>query len=132
MTDPDPGGSISLREFLSTNIEALEKHLTHEIAALRRETTQANTNAQQAIEVAADEAKERLKAHNGLLEKMETQAEQFATRESVSTFRDAFEDRKNVTDERFGRLEKFQYMLTGAIFLVSLVGLANLVKVWSG
>ena len=128
-TDPASGSSaptdVSLREHVTTKINALDRHLTHELAALRRETQLANETAKEAIRVAAHEAAERLKAHNGLIDKMEEQASHFATRESV-------EDYKEASSSRFSRIEKFQYMLTGGILLLSFIGISNLVKVWTG
>jgi DNA-binding protein H-NS len=134
-TDPTPRATprgSPATDVLAETVRALDRHLTHEIAALRRETTQANRNAERAIEVAAAEAKERLAAHNGLIQKMEDQAEHFATRGTLDDFKAAFNERKDVTDGRFNRIEKFQYMLTGAILLLSFIGFANLVKVWAG
>jgi hypothetical protein len=128
-TDPAAGSSaatdVSLREFVAVRIEALDRHMTAELASLRRESHVANDNAQRAIEVAAHEAQERLAAHNGLIEQMRQQAALFATRESVDAHDDAAE-------KRFGRLERFQASLMGGLFLVSLIGIANLVKVWAG
>ena len=128
-TDPAAGSSaatdVSLREHVSLKIEALDRHLSAEIQALRRESHAANANSERAIEVAAQEAKERLIAHNGLIEQMRQQATLFASREVL----DAFEDS---AEKRFGRLERFQAALMGGLFLLSLVGIANLVKVWTG
>lgn len=139
-TDPASGTSaatdVSLREYVGTRLESLDRHITAEIAALRRETHAANSAAEQAIEVAKEEAKERLMAHNGLIEQMRHQAQQFASRESLEAFKaerhaalDAFKDE---ADKRFGRIERFQAMLIGGMLLVSFLGIANLVKVWSG
>ena len=110
---------------VTERIAALDRHLTAELAALRRETHAANMNAQNAVNVAADEAKERLAAHNGLIEQMRQQANQFATREG-------FDDFKESNDRRLKRIETFQAMLTGGMILVSFLGVANLVKVWTG
>jgi hypothetical protein len=116
---------VSLREHVTAKIDALDRHLTAEIAALRRETKAANEAAKDAIEVAKHEATERLASHNGLIEKMEEQATHFASRDSV-------DDYKETANQRFGRIEKFQYMLTGGILIVSFIGISNLVKVWTG
>lgn len=128
-TDPAAGSSaatdVSLREFLSEQVRNLDRNLTSEINSLRRETSLANTNAEKAIEVAAHEAAERLAAHNGLIEQMRQQAQQFSSRESLDDFKD-------VAEKRWSRIERFQASLMGAILLVSLIGIANLVKVWTG
>ena len=121
---------------VTERIAALDRHLTAELAALRREMQQANANAEHAITVAATEAQERLAAHNGLIEQMRQQAALFAPRESLENFKaeryNALEAFKDETDKRFGRLERFQAMLTGGFLLVSFIGVANLVKVWTG
>lgn len=138
-TDPAAGSSaatdVSLREYLGARIEALDRHMVSELAALRRETHAANLAADRAIEVAADEAKERLAAHNGLIEQMRHQAQQFASRESLENFKaerhQALDSYKDENDKRFGRIERFQAMLIGGMLLVSTVGIANLVKIWT-
>jgi hypothetical protein len=138
-TDPASGSSaatdVSLREHVTLLVNSLDRHLTSEIAALRRETTQANRNSERAIEVAAEEAKERLAAHNGLIEQMRQQANAFASRESLDDFKaerhQALDTFKAEADKRFGRIEKFQAMLTGGMLLISVIGVANVVKVWA-
>lgn len=120
---------------VTERIAALDRHLTSEIAALRRETQAANRNAERAIQVAKEEAAERLAAHNGLIELMRVQSQQFASREALDDFKrerhqalDAFKDE---ADKRFGRIERFQSMLIGGMLLVSFLGIANLIKVWT-
>ena len=128
-TDPAAGTSaatdVSLREYASRDLWWLDRHVTAEIAALRRETESANRNAERAIEVAAHEATDRLTAHNGLIEQMQQQQATFAPRESL-------EDYKDVSEKRFGRIERFQAMLVGGLILLSAIGVANLVKAWTG
>jgi hypothetical protein len=128
-TDPAYGSSsgtdVSLREFINASIDALDRHFTAEVRALRRETESARLSSDRAIEVAAHEAAERLASHNGLIEQMRQQASTFATREALDDYREA-------NDRRTGRVERFQAMLLGGIALVSFVGVANLVKVWTG
>lgn len=139
-TDPALGSSsatdVSLREYVGFRIDALDRHVTAEVAALRRETKAANDNSDKAIEVAAHEAAERLAAHNGLIEQMRQQAQLFASRESLENFKAerhaALDSFKDEADKRFGRIERFQAMLIGGMLLVSFIGIANLVKVWSG
>lgn len=139
-TDPASGSSaatdVSLREYIGTQIAALDRHMAGELTALRRETNAANVAAERAIGVAADEAKERLAAHNGLIEQMRQQAQLFASRESLESFKAerhaALESFKEEADRRFGRIERFQSMLIGGMLIVSFVGIANLVKVWAG
>ncbi len=128
-TDPAAGTSqatdVSLREHLGSLIVALDRHMTTELVALRREAGVANENAEKAITVAATEAKERLIAHNGLIDQMQKQQATFSPRESLDDFKEA-------NDHRLSRIERFQAMLTGGILFASAVGLANLVKIWSG
>lgn len=139
-TDPAAGSSaatdVSLREYLGSRINALDRHITAELAALRRETAAANTAAERAIAVAADEAKERLHAHNGLIEQMRQQAQLFASRESLDAFKTERHHALNVfkeeADKRFGRVERFQAMMVGGLLLLSAIGVATLVKVFTG
>ena len=139
-TDPAAGSSaatdVSLREHVTFKIEALDRHLTGELAALRRETTLANNNAEKAIEVAAHEAADRLAAHNGLIEQMRQQAEanQRNQASAAATFakQETFEEFKDANDSRLGRIERFQAMLSGGMILIGFIGVANLIKVWTG
>jgi TolA-binding protein len=128
-TDPAAGSSaatdVSLREFLTDKINSLDRYTRAEIEALRRETHQANTNSDKAIEVAAHEAADRLTAHNGLIEQMRNQANTFSKQESYEEFKDA-------NDKRISRLERVQSMMIGGLLLLSFLGVANLVKIWSG
>jgi len=116
----DPGVGV-----VTERIAALDRHLTHEIASLRRETQAANKAADEAVAVAAREATDRLVAHNGLIEQMRRQSETFATRESLDDF-------KETTDKRLSAIERFLYMLTGGMLLLGFIGAANLVKLWGG
>lgn len=124
-TQPASGTSaptdVSLREFVAVRLDALDRHVTAELAALRRETEAANLHADRAIEVAAHEAAERLAAHNGLIDQMQAQQSTFATRESLDDF-------KETNNQRIGRLERFQYIVTGATMLALALGLSTLVK----
>jgi hypothetical protein len=139
-TDPAAGTSsatdVSLREFVAVRIDALDRHLTSDIEALRRESDTANHVAARATEVAAAEAKERLAAHNGLIEQMRAQAEantrERTAHEALFAKQETFEEFKEAQDKRLGRIERFQAMLTGGMILVSFIGIANLVKIWTG
>lgn len=139
-TDPAAGSSaatdVSLREHFGINLAWLDRHLTAEIASLRRETGAAQYAAREAIGVAKDEAAERLLAHNGLIEQMRQLQATFASRESLENFKterhQALDSFKDEADKRFGRIERFQAMLVGGMILISVIGVANLVKVWTG
>lgn len=128
-TDPASGTSsatdVSLREYVATRLDSLDRILTAELDALRRETRAANVNSERAIEVAAHEAAERLAAHNGLIDQMRQQASHYATRESV-------DDRREAIDGRLSRLEGFQAKMVGGLAVVGAIGIANLVKIWTG
>lgn len=116
---------VSLREFFNEKIASLDRHLTHELASLRRESQVAIQTADTAAQLAKNEADARLLAHNGLIQQMRDQGTHFATRESLDGFKDA-------TDHRIGKIERFQAMLIGGMILISSIGVANLVKIWSG
>ena len=110
---------------VTERIAALDRHLTSEIAALRRETHAANAAAEAAVGVAAKEATERLSAHNGLIEQMRQQAALFATRES-------FDDFRETNDRRLKSIESWTARVTGGLIIVGFIGVANLVKIWTG
>lgn len=126
-TDPAAGSSaatdVSLREYLSVTIQSLDRHLTSELAALRRETEMAQENAKEAVGLANVEAKERLSAHNGLIDRMEVLTASFVTREILDALKES-------SEVRLRRIESWQSKITGGLILVSVIGVANLVKIW--
>lgn len=139
-TEPAAGSStgtdVSLKEFTgredywvqkysSRENFWLDRYVTAEIQALRRETQAANKNAEQAVAVAAVEATKRLEDHNGLIEQMRTQASHFASREIV-------DENKKAYISRFERLENFQSKIIGGMVVLGAIGVANLVKLWTG
>jgi hypothetical protein len=117
------GTDVSLREFLSSRIDHMDRHLVTEISALRKELETSNINSERAVKVASDEAKERLASHNGLIEQMREQAGHFVTRE-------AFDDFKKAMDDRMRRTERFENMIAGGVAVIGAIGVANLVKIW--
>jgi len=132
-----------LREYVNSQVNALDRHMTAELASLRRETKAAEESATKAIDIAAHEAAERLLAHNGLIEQMRQQANTFATREAVDGFvasvRDAIDAQSKsnreslaaytkATDGRLAKIDRFQATLTGGIILASAIGIVNLVN----
>jgi hypothetical protein len=126
-TDPAAGSSaatdVSLREYVMAAVTNLDRHLTAELAALRRETETAQGNAKEAVGIATVEAKERLSAHNGLIDRMEVLTASFVTREILDALKES-------NDERVRRVESWQSKITGGLILVSVIGVANLVKIW--
>ena len=68
--------------------------------------------AQQATAIAKTESSERLTQHNGLIQKMEDQADKFVTHDS------------------FDPVRTFQNKLAGGLIVVSFIGVINLVKLW--
>jgi len=84
-----------------------------EIAALRREMEITAVNAERAVSIAARESRERLEAHNGLIEQMRSQAAHYATREVADIAREQYA-------KRFDRIERWQSQMTGAMILISL------------
>lgn len=111
--------------YLTEKIAGLDRHLTAEIASLRREAKAANVTAERAVKVASDEAKERLSAHNGLIDQMRNQASFYATRETVETI-------ERHQDEKLENLAKFQAKIIGGLVVVATIGAANFVKLWTG
>lgn len=127
---------VSLHEFLTVRLDALDRLVAAELAALRREVFAANAASDRAVEVAAVEAKERLHTHNGLIEQMRAQSLLFASRQALEDFKAerhrALDDYKGANDLRFGRVERFQAALIGGFVLVSALGVGTLVKVFAG
>jgi hypothetical protein len=107
----DERRSVS-NDVLVTQIAALDRHLTAEIGALRRETSAAQETAARAVAVAAKEAEDRLKAHNGLIEQMREQARAFATKDAVE------------------QVQNWQARLTGGLIVIAVIGIVNLAKLW--
>jgi len=128
-TDPAAGSSaatdVSLREYVMVSITHLDRHLSSELAALRRETEAAQESAKEAVGIASEEAKERLASHNGLIDQMQALSGTFVTREILEALKEG-------NDERLRRIESWQAKVTGALVLISVIGIANLVKLWAG
>jgi hypothetical protein len=80
---------------------------------------------QVALDKALAAARELAQAHNDLIRKQEVLVGTFATK-------DAIEDRLGHVGDRFSRLEDWQARLTGGLIVVSVIGVANLVKLWAG
>ncbi len=99
-------------EVLSTKITALDRHMTSEIEALRRETLAAQQTAKDAVNVASIESKERLDQHNNVIGRMDTLTKTFATKEAVE------------------HIEAWQARLTGGLVVVAVIGVVNLAKLW--
>jgi hypothetical protein len=108
---------VPLKEHFEVQLRDLKELLTSEVANLKEATKLAHAQAETAIAKASTEATERLASHNGLIGKMEVQQERFPERES--------------TDRRFAALEDFRSKTVGALALLSFIGVANLVKVWT-
>lgn len=72
---------------------------------------------QDAVATALVKADEKAARHNDLIAAMKDLIATFATRESV--------------DARFSRLETLAGRLAGGIAVVSIIGVANLVKLWT-
>ena len=94
-------------------VAALDRLIETELRALRREMAFTNASAEKAVEIAARESRERLEAHNGLIEQMRAQAAHYATREVI-------EINHETALRRFERIEKWQAQMTGALVLISL------------
>ena len=110
---------------VTERIAALDRHMTSELASLRREMLSGQKEAKEAVSIAAAGQKETLQAHNGLIEKMEDLSTTFATRE-------AMEDFKGTVDTRFRFIERVVWMAAGMALLASFIGAANLVKILTG
>lgn len=141
------GTDVSLREYINARMNGLDRQLSSEVTSVRRELETSLSQVDKAVAIAAGEARERLEAHNNLISQMREQAAQFATREGVEnrrkeidtrietlrdTQRQSLLDFKDAADKRISRIERFQYTLTGGIILLGGIGIANLVKVWTG
>ena len=94
-------------------LAALDRLIETELRALRREIDFTNASAEKAVALASKESKERLEAHNGLIEQMRAQASHYATREIVDLNREMYM-------RRFERVERWQSQMTGALILISL------------
>ena len=108
-----------------TTITHLDRHLSSELSALRRETQAVQASSKEAVLIASEEAKERLASHNGLIDQMQALSGTFVTRDTMDALKEG-------NDERLRRIESWQAKVTGALVLISVIGVANLVKLWAG
>jgi hypothetical protein len=95
-------------------VAALDRLIQVELRALRREMEYTNVAVEKAATLATKESKERLEAHNGLIEQMRAQAAHYVTKEVT--------DLNYATNlRRFERLERWQSQMTGAMILITIV-----------
>jgi len=95
-------------------VAALDRLIQVELRALRREMDYTNVAAERAVALATKESKERLQAHNGLIEQMRAQAAHYVTKEVTDINRDIYV-------RRFERLERWQSQMTGALILITII-----------
>ena len=110
---------------LDERFESQEKAVTFALTEREKAVSAALTAAKEAVTKAEDSSRETLKSHNDLIRQSRDRDATYATRESM-------EDYKTSNSERLGRLERFQYIVTGATMLALALGLATLVKVFTG
>jgi hypothetical protein len=115
-TDPAAGSSaatdVSLREHLESQLRSLDRFYQAEVTALKELIETKHDAAQEAVKLALASQKELAEKHNDLIRQGERKDETYATRAEI------------------GRLENWQNKITGGLILLSLVGIANLVKLW--
>jgi hypothetical protein len=107
------------------DVDSLEKLIVSELASVRRELALTTRASERALEAAGQEAKDRLAAHNGLIEQGRERDAQYATREQVEAWREH-------TSDDLARLERTTARITGALVLLSFalpIAVAVLVKV---
>jgi hypothetical protein len=116
-TDPASGSSaatdVSLREHLEGQLRAVDRYYQAELRSLKELIETKHDAAQQAVELALTSQKELAEKHNDLIRQGERKDETYATKDEI------------------GRLEQWQNKITGGLIILSLVGIANLVKLWS-
>jgi hypothetical protein len=117
-TEPAAGSSaatdVSIREYTARDLWWLDRHLSGEIEALRNLVTSWRESDQNAITTALTSAKELAEKHNDLIRSGERKEETYASKEEV------------------GRLAGWQAKMSGGLIVLGFIGVANLVKVWTG
>jgi hypothetical protein len=86
---------------------------------------------QRALELVREWVKERLESHNGLIHKMEADRELFASRDTVTALKEAFEVYKEITAKSLalaeGKSKGLETIRVAVTFVVgTLVGLVGL------
>ena len=119
-TDPAAGSSaatdVSLREYIAQTINALDRQITTELKALRRETQTARENARAAVQKAEQAQERRLDLLNEFRAQAADESRKYAQRD--------------VVEPRIEKLEAALSRAYGGLFVVAFVGIANLIKVW--
>jgi hypothetical protein len=117
-TDPASGTSaatdVSLREYSSRDLWWLDRHLSGKIEALEALMRSNRAADQEAVKTAFKASQELAAKHNDLIRQQEKKDATYATKNDVS------------------RVESWQSRLTGGMVVVAVIGVANLVKVWTG
>jgi hypothetical protein len=128
-TDPASGTSaatdVSLREvegivtywlerYVTVQIKALDRHVTSEFRALRKLLKSQREDDGKAVKTALDASKELAAKHNDLIRQQEKKDATYATKDEVN------------------RLAGWQSKLGGGLLVLGFIGIANLVKIWTG
>jgi hypothetical protein len=99
---------------ITERIAALDRHFTSEFASLKELLQTQRTADALAVKTALDSAQELASKHNDLIRQMERKDSTYATQSEVD------------------RLAAWQSRLGGGLVVVAFVGVANLIKVWTG
>lgn len=124
-TDPAFGTSsatdVSLREYTSEKVESL------------RELTELRFQAQEkALELQATEYQRRLSGLNNEAARIDQAVQKNVSRDTWDAFYDRYILGHDALDLRIKEAERFSAKLVGGLFVVSVIGVANLVKIWFG
>jgi len=110
---------------VTERIAALDRHVASEFANLKELLTSQRNDDKQAIATAMSASQELASKHNDLIRQQEKKDATYATKDELLTL---FEGR----DKELDRLSAWQNKLVGGLFVVGAVGVANLVKIWTG
>jgi hypothetical protein len=99
---------------ITERIAALDRHFTSEFSALKELLRSQRTADALAVKTALDSAHELAAKHNDLIRQMERKDATYATQTEVD------------------KLAAWQARLGGGLIVVGFIGIANLVKLWTG
>jgi len=99
---------------ITERIAALDRHFTAEFSGLKELLKSQRTADALAVKTALDSAQELAQKHNDLIRQMERKDATYATQIEVE------------------RLASWQARLGGGLVVFAFIGIANLVKIWTG
>ena len=110
---------------VTERIAALDRHVTSEFGALKELLASQREDDQKAIATALTASQELAAKHNDLIRQQEKKDATYATKDEVTAL-------VRAQGRDIDRLSSWQARLGGGLLVLGFIGIANLIKLWTG